>query len=93
MQGRGYELGLVTLFTFLKSVQNLNVRSGFGISRQGELHALELGTAKPFSNKILNLFFEEGVLVGFDTVCMLFYGQVVTDINIMGQISSAGGSV
>lgn len=92
MRGRGNESSLVTLFTFLRSVQNLDVRSGFGISRQGELHALELGMAKPFSNKYSTSFFEEGALVGFDVVCMLFYGQAVTDINII-QNSSAGGSV
>lgn len=35
----------------------------------------------------------EGALGGVNTVCMLFYGQVVTNIDIMGQNSSAGGCV
>lgn len=35
MRGIGQESGFVTLFTFLKYVQNRAVKSGLGTSRQG----------------------------------------------------------
>ncbi len=49
--GKEYESALVTVFIFQKFVQKCGVKSHLGTSKQGELHALELGTASPFSNK------------------------------------------
>ena len=44
--GSGKESALVRALTFLKSVQNLTLPTGFGIKRYGELQVLWLGLIK-----------------------------------------------
>lgn len=48
IRGNGKESGIVTEFTFLKSVQNLDVVSGFGTRIHGETQLEEEGEAISF---------------------------------------------